>query len=92
MRMEDTKLTKCVIFRELMGAVGCVGGDEKKCIVCLLDDLRAFGINAEQWTVTAREEENGPRLRNKRRNVPCQNCLLRRKPGLDYGMKNYAQT
>ena len=28
-RMEDTRLPKCVMFRELVGGAGCVGGEEK---------------------------------------------------------------
>ena len=28
-RMEDTRLPKCVMFRELVGGAGCVGGQEK---------------------------------------------------------------
>ena len=32
-----------------MGGAGCVGG-------CFLDNLRAFGINAIQWTTAAQDE------------------------------------
>ena len=28
---------------------------------CFLDDLRAFGINADQWTTTAVQDEGGCR-------------------------------
>ena len=28
--MEDTTLPKCVMFGELVGGVGCVGGQEKE--------------------------------------------------------------
>ena len=51
-RMEDTRLPKCVMFGELMGGVGCGGGGGlgKEWMGCFLDDLRAFGINADQWT------------------------------------------
>ena len=55
-RMENTKLPKCVMFGELVGGAGCVGGQEKKWMGCLLDDLRAFGINADQWTTAAKDE------------------------------------
>ena len=42
-RMEDSRLPKCVLFGEL------VGGQEKEWIIgCLLNDLRAFGINDDQ--------------------------------------------
>ena len=29
-RMEDTRLPKCVMFGELVGGAGCVGGGRKK--------------------------------------------------------------
>ena len=55
-RMEDTRLPKCVMFGEMMGGAGCVGGQEKEWMRCFLDDLRAFGINADQWTTAAQDE------------------------------------
>ena len=55
-RMEDTILQKCVMFGELVGGAGCVGGQEKEWMGCLLDHLRAFGIDADQWTTTAQDE------------------------------------
>ena len=47
-RMEDKRLLKCVMFREIVGGAGCVGGQEKEWMGCFLDDPRAFGINADQ--------------------------------------------
>ena len=62
-RMEDTRLPKCVMFGELVRGAGCVRGQEKEWMGCFLDDLRAFGINADQWTTAAQDEggmaENG---------------------------------
>ena len=55
-RMKDTRLPKCVIFGEMVGGVGCVGSQEKEWMGCFLDDLRAFGINADQWTTAAQDE------------------------------------
>ena len=55
--MEDTRLSKCVMIGELVGGAGCVGGQEKEWMGCFLDDLRAFGINADQWTTVAQDEE-----------------------------------
>ena len=54
--MEDMRLPKCVIFVELVGGTGCVGVQEKESMGCLLDNLRAFGINVDQWTTTAPNE------------------------------------
>ena len=56
-RMEDTRLPKCVMFGELVGGADCVGGQEKYWMVgCFLDDFKAFGINADQWTTAAQDE------------------------------------
>ena len=55
-QMEDTRLPKCVIFGELMRGAGCVGGGGRRVDGCLLDNLRAFGINADQWVTAAQNE------------------------------------
>ena len=55
-RVEDTRLPKCVMFEELVGGAGCVGGQGKEWMRCLLDDIRAFGINVDQWTTAAQDE------------------------------------
>ena len=54
--MEDTRLPKCVMFGEMVGGAGCVRGQEKEWTGCFLDDLRAFGINADQWTTAPQDE------------------------------------
>ena len=33
-----------------------MGGHEKEWTGCLLDDLRAFGSKADQWTTVAQDE------------------------------------
>ena len=44
-RMEDTKLPKCVMFGELVGSTGCVGGQERECMgCCFLDAATRGGI------------------------------------------------
>ena len=55
-RMEDKRLPKCVMFGEMVGGAGCVGGLEKEWMGCFLDDFRAFGINDDQWTTAAQDE------------------------------------
>ena len=55
-RMEDTRLPKYVMFGEMVGGAGCVGGQEQEWMGCFLDDLRAFSINADQWTTAAQDE------------------------------------
>ena len=42
--------------RRIGGGAGYVGGQEKEWVECFLDDLRAFGINADQWTIAAQDE------------------------------------
>ena len=54
-RMEVTRLPKWVMFGEL------VGGQEREWMGCFLDDLGAFGINADQWTTAAQGEGGGCR-------------------------------
>ena len=54
-RMEDTRLPKYVMFGKMVGGAGCVGGHEKEWMGCFLDDLRVFGINADQWTTAAQD-------------------------------------
>ena len=55
-RMEDTRLPKCEMFGEMVGGTGCVGEQENEWVGYFLDDLRAFGINADQWTTAAQDE------------------------------------
>ena len=38
------------------GGRGLCGGPEKEWMGRFLDDLRAFGINADQWTTAAQDE------------------------------------
>ena len=47
---------KCEMFGEMVGGAGCVGGQEKEWMGCFLDDLKAFGINADQWTTAAQDQ------------------------------------
>ena len=55
-RMEDTRLLKCMMFEELVRGADCLGGQEKEWMGCFLDDLKAFGINADQWTTAAQDK------------------------------------
>ena len=44
-------------FGELVGGAVSAGGQEKKWMGCLLDNLRVFGIHPDKWTVAAQDEE-----------------------------------
>ena len=46
-QMEDTRLPKCMMFVDCWGAWAATGA-RKKSVECFLDDLEAFGINADQ--------------------------------------------
>ena len=54
-----------------------------------LDDLRAFGIKADQGRTAAQDEGVWRRTveQGKGQNVSWQNVSLQRKPGLDFGMQ-----
>ena len=43
-------------IRRIGGGRRLCGGQEKEWMGCFLDDLRAFGINADQWTTAAQEQ------------------------------------
>ena len=91
-RMEDTRLPKCVMVGEKVGGAGCAGGQKKECMGCLLDDLRAFGINTDQRTTAAQTKGNGAERQSKERNISWQNGSLQKKARLDYGMQWYTRT
>ena len=44
------------MFVEMVGGADCVRGQEKEWMGCFLDDLRAFGIDADQWATAAQDE------------------------------------
>ena len=69
-----TRLPKCVMFGEpVRGAVS--SGGRKRCgWGCLLDDLRAFGIKTDQWTIAAQDADEWCKTVNK---------------GADFFMKNW---
>ena len=56
-RMENTRPPKCVMFGELVGGVVPAVGQEKEWMGCLVDDLRAFGIETEQWKIAAQDAD-----------------------------------
>ena len=91
-RMEKTRLPKCVMFGEIVGGADCVGGQEKEWMGCFLDDLRAFGISADQWTTAAQDEGEWRRTAEQRAEHFMAKWIAAEKPRLDYGMQWYART
>ena len=86
-RIEDERLPKYMMFRELVGGTGCVGSQEK-------------GVWGVSWTTSEllvstptsgrlqpRTRRNSARRRDKGRSVSWRNGLLQRKSGPDYGMQ-----
>ena len=45
------------MFAELVGGAVSAGGQEKEWMGCLRDDLRAFGIETDQWRIAAQDAE-----------------------------------
>ena len=86
-RMEDTRLRKCVVFVEMVGA-RTAWGAMKKSMGCFLDDLRAFGYQRRPVDDCSpgrggMAQDGGTRGRN----VSWRNGSLERKSGLEYRMQ-----
>ena len=70
------------------GGRGLRGGQEKEWVGCFLDDLRAFGIDADQWASAAQDEGKWCRktaVQEAERFMP--KWIAAEKLGLDYGMQ-----
>ena len=91
--MDDTRLPKCVMFGEMVGGAGCVGGQEKEWMGSFLDDLRASASSTPtSRRLQPRTRGYGAERQNKGRNISLQSGSLQKKPRLDYGMQWYART
>ena len=90
--MEDTRLPKCVMFGEIMGGAGCVGSQEKECMGCFLDDLRAFDINADQWTIADQDDGEWRATAEEGAEHFMAKWIAAEKAKGDYGMQSYART
>ena len=92
-RMEDTRLPKCVMFGDMVGGAGCVGGQEKEWMRCFLDDFRAFGTNADQWTTAAQDEGEWRKTAEQGAEHFMAEWIVAEKiKAVDYGMQWYART
>ena len=92
--MEDARLPKCVMFGKMVGGAGCVGDQEKEeWMGCFLDDLRAFGINTDQWTTAVQDEEEWRRTAEQgAEHFIAKWNVAEKNKALDYGMQWYART
>ena len=66
-----------------------MGDQEKEWIGCFLDNFRAFGLNAHQWTTAAQDEVEWRRTEEPRGGTfhSGMDRCVQRNPGLDYGMQ-----
>ena len=69
-----------------------MGGQEKERVGRFLDDLRAFGINADQWKTVAQDEGERRRTAEQEAEHLMAKLIGERKSRLDYGMQSYART
>ena len=70
-----------------------MGGQGKKWMVCFLDDLRAFGINADRWAIAAAQDEGEwRRTAEQGAEYFMAKWIVHKKTRLDYGMQWYART
>ena len=85
--MEDTRLLKCLMFGEMVGGVGCVGGQEKEWMGVSGTTSKPSASTPTSGRLQPRMRGNGAGRRNKGRNVSWRNGSLQRKPELDYGIQ-----
>ena len=81
-RMEDTRLPKCEMLGELVGARSAWGGGGKR--VDGVSPGRPQSFRHHRRRLQPRTRGNGTGRRNKGRNVSWRNRSLQRKPGLGY--------
>ena len=86
-RMEDTRLPKCVMFGELVGARAAWGGRKKSEWGVSWTTSELSASTPTSGRLQPRTRGNGAGRRNKGRNVSWRDGSLQRKPGLDYGMQ-----
>ena len=92
-RMEDTRLPKCVIFGELVGARAVEGARKKSGWGVSWTTSELSASTPTSGRLQPRTWGNGAeRLNKRRRNISWRNEPLQRKPRLDYGMQCYART
>ena len=86
-RMEDSRLPKYVVFRELVGRAGCMEGQEKSEWSFSWTNSKLLVSTPTNGQLQPRTKENGARWWEKGRDVSWRNRSLQKKLGLDYGMQ-----
>ena len=90
-RMEDTRLQKCVIFGELVGARAAWRGRKTSRWSVSWTTSELSASTPTSGRLQPRTRGNDAERRNKVRNISWRNGPLQRKPRLDYGMQSYAR-
>ena len=62
--------------RRTRGEDRFLGGQEKELMRCLLDDLRAFGIKADKWTIAAQDTNEWYQTANKGAEIFTKNWFV----------------
>ena len=86
-RMEETRLPNCVLFGELMGGAGWVGGRKKSGWGVSRTTSELSASTPTSGRLQLRTRGDGAGQRNKGRNVSWRNGSLHRRPGLGYGIQ-----
>ena len=73
--------------RRIRGGTVSSGRQEKEWMGCLLDDLRAFGIKTDQWTIAAQDADEWNKTANKARVFPRRIESRQMELGLHYDMQ-----
>ena len=91
-RMEDTRLPKCVMFGEMVGARAAWGGRKKSGwdVSWTISELSASTTTSGR--LQPRTRGNGAGRRNKEQKISWRNGSLQRKPGLYYVMHWFCRT
>ena len=89
-RVEDETAEVCDV-RRMGGGARCDGGQEKEWMGCFLDNLRTFGINADQWTTAAQDKGEWRKAAEQGAERFKAKWAAAEKPGLDNGMQYYAR-
>ena len=90
--VEDTRLSKYMMFGELGGARAVWGAKKSSGWGVSWTTSELSASTPTSGRLQPRTRENGAERRNKGRNISWRNGSLQRKPGLDYGMQSYPQT
>ena len=91
-RMEDTRLPKCVMFGEIVGALAMSGARKKSRWGVSWTTSKPSASTPTSGRLQPSTRENGPERHSKGGGISWQNGSLQKKSRLDYAMQWYART